>query len=116
MNLAWGTCGSDKSWCGFLTLNINHENFVLKEGVYIIWQKNGPIIKVGKGRIRDKLLNDRNNQELQRYENLLITWAVVESRYRAGVEKYLVNRLSPRFSDASADAVPITVDNLPWPY
>ena len=115
MELKWGTWGDNGSWCGFLTLNMAHPNFNDKEGVYIVWQKNGPIIKVGKGRIRDKISLDRLNTSITAFNNLLVTWAVVLSINRSGVERYLVERLNPRFSETLTESPSVPV-NLPWPY
>lgn len=115
MNLLWGTCGDNGSWCGFLAVNLAHSYFDGKEGVYIIWQGKGPIIKVGQGNLRDRLSAHRREQEIIVFDNLFVTWAVVPAQNRDGVECYLANRLNPRIGRVFPNVVPIEV-NLPWPY
>lgn len=114
MNLTWGTCGDNGSWCGFLTVNLEHKYFDGKEGVYIIWQRRGPIIRIGQGIIRDRLLEHRKDSTIISYPNLLVTWAVVPTESRDGVERYLSNQLNPLVGKRfPVDVAPIEV-NLPW--
>src|SRR5688572_8005059 len=114
LELSWGTCGDNGSWCGFLDVNLNHSNFDGKNGVYIIWQGRGPIIKVGQGAIRDQLIEARNNEEITRFENLFVTWASVETQDVRGVMRFLTEILNPRIeSNGFEDAVSIAV-NPPW--
>ena len=113
MDLTWGTCKGGL-WCGFLTVNLNLPYFDGKEGVYIIWQDKGPIIRIGQGIIRDMSVH-RNDREIIAYPNLLVTWAVVPVQHRRGVERFLSDRLNPRVGDHPMVAAPIEV-NLPWPY
>lgn len=115
MNLTWGTCGNNGSWCGFLIVNLDHSYFDMKEGVYIIWQAKGPIVRVGQGIIRDRLSAHRNDETIISYSNLFVTWASVPAQYRDGVERYLADRLKPRFGDIFPDVTPVEV-NLPWSY
>ena len=115
MNLTWGTCGDNGSWCGFLSVNLAHPHFDAKEGVYIIWQKKGPIIRVGQGNIRERLSDHRRDQTIIAYDNLLVTWASVPTQSHDGVERYLANQLNPRVGDAFPNTTPIEV-NLPWRY
>ena len=115
MQAKWGTCGDNGAWCGFNTLNIDSPGFENGEGVYIIWQKQGPVIKVGKGRIKDKIQEDRGTPEILQYPELLVTWATISSEYRSSVHSYLSNKLKPKIPTNVTDASPVAV-NLPWPY
>jgi len=116
MPLTWGTCSDDHSWCGFLNLNINHPSFEGRQGVYIIWQAKGPIIRVGQGIIRDRIQAHRSDPSITAYPNLYLTWATVPSGQMDGVERFLAERLHPAVGErfpAQAAAIPV---NLPWPY
>ena len=114
-NLNWNTCGNHGSWCSFLSVDLAHNHFNGIEGVYIIWQENGPIIKVGQGVVKDRMASHRNDRRITAYDNLYATWASVAAKYRDGTEKYLADRLKPKVGDAYPDALPIAV-NLPWPF
>ncbi|MCC7004487.1 hypothetical protein IT397_01030 [Candidatus Nomurabacteria bacterium] len=85
------------------------------EGVYIIWQGNGPVIRVGQGIIRDRLSAHRRDTAITAYQNLYVTWAPVSAIYRNGVERYLANILKPRVGDAFPNVNPIPAF-LPWPW
>ncbi|MDD2753866.1 MAG: hypothetical protein PHT44_04640 [Candidatus Portnoybacteria bacterium] len=115
MNLIWGTCGNNGSWCGFFTVNLAHPYFDNMEGVYIIWQEKGPIIRVGQGNIRDRLSEHRKDSKINIFNNLLVTWAVVSEDSRNGVERYLANRLNPIVGSNFPNTNPLEV-NLPWPF
>lgn len=112
--LNWNTCGNSGNWCGFFSVDLNHSHFMGMEGVYVIWQGNGPIIKIGQGTVKDRLASHRNDKRITAYDNLYATWASVPAKYRDGVEKYLADRLKPKVGDAYPDTNPIIV-NLPWP-
>lgn len=116
MNLIWGTCGDNGSWCGFLTVNLAHPHFDNKEGVYIIWQGKGAIIRVGQGVIRDRLSEHRKDTTISAYNNLFVTWASVPSQYRDGVERYLANRLNPVVGERFPKVTAPSEVNLPWLY
>lgn len=115
MNLIWNTCNRG-SWCSFLSVNLDHSHFNGLEGVYIIWQGGGPIIKVGQGLIRNRLSAHREDRAVTSYGNLFVTWAAIPSKStRDGVERFLGDRLKPRVGDVFPNVVPIEV-NLPWSY
>lgn len=118
MNLNWGTCGDNGSWCGFLTVNLEHPHFNEKEGVYIIWQSKGPVIRVGQGVIRDRLTEHRRDGLITTYNNLFVTWAVVPAGQRNGIERYLAERLKPIVGEQFLISEPPVYVNLPftWPY
>ncbi len=115
LELKWGTCQGNNIWCSFAAVNLEHPAFN-KEGVYIVWQKGGRIIKVGRGQLKNKITEERQNALINIKPGLLVTWAAVESKDRTGVVKYLIDILKPEFIDVTGDtSLPVAV-NLPWPY
>lgn len=103
----------DGSWASLPNLNLADRHFDSLEGIYIIWQANGPIVRVGQGVIKDRLFQHRSDVDINRYDDLYVSWAKVEEQYRNGVEKYLADTLSPRVGEAFPDVGSIAV-NLPW--
>ncbi len=114
LQLSWQKCVGDV-WGSFLTVDLAHAHFNDMEGVYIIWQGKGPVIRVGQGFIRDRIAAHRTDRAITAYDNLYVTWARVSANYRDGVERYLANVLQPKVGDVFPDATPIVV-NLPWPW
>ena len=114
MQLAWQKCQGDV-WGPLLNLDLSHPHFNNMEGVYIIWQANGPVIRVGQGIIQDRLYEHRNNTDITEYSSLHVTWAPVGSLHRDGVERYLANILKPIVGDAFPNVAPTQV-SLPWPW
>jgi len=82
------------------------------EGVYIIWQSNGPVIRIGQGIIRNRIAEHRENRAITKYNNLYVTWAKVPIQYRDGIERYLADTLKPLVGDAFPGVDPIKV-NIP---
>jgi hypothetical protein len=111
MQLSWQRCVGNV-WGSLLTVNLNHFHFNNMEGVYIIWQHNGPVVRVGQGVIKDRLWNHRDNPEIARHNPSYVTWARVPVAFRNGVERFLANFYSPLVGDAFPVATPISV-NLP---
>jgi len=112
LNLNWQRCVGNV-WGPFLTVDLTHAHFDSMEGIYIIWQGNGSIIRVGQGFIRDRIARHRTNRTITAYNNLYVTWTPVFAKYRDGIEHYLAEVLKPKVGDAFPDATPIAV-NLPW--
>lgn len=112
MQINWQKC-SGNVWGTLLGVDLNHIHFNNMEGVYIIWQGNGPVIRVGQGNIRDRLYRHRNDPEITKYQSLYVTWAPVSFLYRNGIERYLANVLRPVVGDAFPVAIPTPV-SLPW--
>ena len=114
MQLDWQKCQGDV-WGTFMNVDLSHSHFDDMKGVYIIWQKSGPVVRVGQGVIRDRLAAHRNNEDITAPSSLFVTWAPVNVAYRDGVERYLADTLKPVVGDAFPDADPIPV-SLPWPW
>jgi hypothetical protein len=112
--LLWQKCQGD-IWGPFLNIDLSNVHFNFMEGVYIIWQGNGPIIRIGQGVIKERIADHRTDQAITAYNNLYVTWAPVLVQYRDGIERYLANVLHPKIGDAFPDIDPIKV-NLPWPW
>ncbi len=94
-------------------VDLSHAHFNNMEGVYIIWQANGPVVRVGQGIIRDRLAAHKQDKAITAYPNLHVTWAPVSALYRNGVERHLANTLKPRVGDTFPNVNPIQV-LLPW--
>lgn len=111
MQLAWQVCQG--GWCSFTGVDLGHSHFDNMEGVYIIWQENGPVVRVGQGTVRDRFTAHRTDAAITAYGALRSSWAPVAAQFRDGVERYLANALQPRVGSAFPIALPIAV-NLPW--
>ena len=116
MALRWIKCQGD-GWCKLNAVNLQHEHFDNAGGVYMIWHggKKPAVVYVGQGNIRDRLRFHRNNQKVQNYANidLFVTWALVGSARRSGVEAYLAAQWRPLAGQDHPDGTPIEV-NSPW--
>ncbi len=114
--LNWVKNSNNNQWFDLLRLNLESSYFNNKEGVYIIWYA-GPIeakvIRLGQGNIGDRLREHRTNPEIVRYSHygqLKVTWAIVPSQYRDGVEAYLFESYNPLIGEKSPAAQPISVN------
>lgn len=116
LTVDWIKCQSN-SWCGFLSVDLNHEHFDSMEGVYIIWHggQYPATVYVGQGIIRDRLRQHREEREILACQSygLYATWAAVSLVRRDGVERYLADTLRPKVGHRYPDAEPIAV-KLPW--
>ncbi len=102
-------------WGTFSGVDLSHAHFDTMEGVYVVWQGGGRVIRVGQGFVRDRVADHRTNRDITAYNNLYVSWAPVARAYRDGVERYLANTLNPVIGDAFPNAIPIPV-SLPWPW
>jgi len=116
MDVSWVKCTGNK-WCELNTVNLQHASLNNLEGVYVIWHggSNPATVRVGQGRIRDRLAAHRQDREIQAYASLelYVTWARVDERYQDGVEAYLAQQLRPKVGERFPERTPIPV-NLPW--
>jgi len=114
--LEWIKCEGD-TWCSVNTVNLQHPHFENLEGVLVVWHggASAATLRVRHGVVRDQISALRNDAAVQSYANLglLVTWAQVAPAQRDGVEKYLVERLNPRFGSRLPDRTPLAA-NLPW--
>jgi DNA-binding response OmpR family regulator len=113
----WEKCKGG-TWCNLFELDLDHEHFNDREGVYVIWQgdENPVVLRVGHGLIRESLARERNDKNLWGYTDqheLCVTWAEVNPRFRDGVFRYVSEALEVEFENGSPDVQPIAV-NLPW--
>lgn len=98
LDVRWARCGEDRHWCNLLTLDM--DSIKGEEGVYIIWNSNEErnVVYVGQGNIYDRLAEHKTNEEIINFSIkgfLFVTWAVVPEKYRAGVERYLIENYQP---------------------
>jgi len=97
MKVDWCKCIL-QSRCRLKLINLNNEYFDDLIGVYVIWSGNDEknIVSIGKGKIRDKLIEMQINQKVQSYgPDLFVTWAAVPKVSLQGVEAFLYNELNP---------------------
>jgi hypothetical protein len=116
MNLHWNKCKGDV-WCKLSTVNLSHDHFDSKNGVYIIWHggPNAKTVRIGQGVIKDRLAAHRIDPDVQAYSGhtLYVTWAFVSDASRNGVEAFLAQRLKPLVGERFQNVPSIEV-NLPW--
>ena len=120
IEVKWIRCGegAESHWCSLETLDLTSPHFN-NRGVYIIWPEGSNpnhVVRVGQGKLGQRLGAHRKDQEILGYQTLgklRTTWALVESPYRDGVERYLAEKLEPLVGERFPDAEPIMV-NLPW--
>lgn len=114
--LNWIKCQGDV-WCKLNSVNLQHEHFNNRGGVYVIWHggENPATVYVGQGNLRDRFREHRNNVRIQRYDrySLYVTWASVAPELRDGVERHLGELLSPKVETNLPTAPSIEVQ-LPW--
>lgn len=118
LNINWVKNQNNNQWFDFLRLNLDSPYFQDKEGVYVIWYA-GPseakVIRIGQGHIATRLKEHRSNPEITKYSNygqLKVSWAIVDSQYRDGVEAFLFDSYNPLIGERSPSARPISVDLL----
>ena len=114
INLQWIKCYEGKVWCPLKTVDLSK---VTATGVYVIWHGGDPpnIVRVGQGKITDRLEDHRADQEIivfKQFGELSVTWASVPAAQRDGVEHYLGDQYHPLIGDVFPAADPIEV-NLP---
>ena len=116
MQLNWTRCQGDV-WCKLNSVNLDHEHFNNRNGVYIIWHGGSTpaVVYVGQGNIKERITVHRKDQSIQHYEHLglYVTWATVSKEHRDGVESYLADTWEPRVGIRHPHARPIGV-NSPW--
>lgn len=86
-------------------------------GVYIIWHGGSDpgIVSVGSGNIALALKAQGETKTAHSFakQRLYIGWAPADENTRAGIVRYLTDRLKPKsgVSTGKAEAIPV---NLPW--
>ena len=116
MNVTWLKSGpNNEAWYPFRTVDLSHDHFNNLVGVYIIWQGGAKVVRVGQGKIRERLTDHRNSQQISKLDtgNLCVTWASVGAANLDGVERFLGDTLKPVIAERFPDVAPIPV-NLPW--
>ena len=94
MSVKWAKY-KKQGWCKLNTLNLEQ---VRTSGVFIIWkpQDRNSVIRIGQGHVASELQALRNQSSIVRFgEDLLVTWASIQEKYRDGVERYLYEQYSP---------------------
>lgn len=104
-----------QSRCRLNLINLNNEYFDNLTGVYVIWSGNdmSNIISVGKGIIRDKIIEMQIDKTVQESgSDLFVTWASVPNVSLEGVEAFLCSELDPKIHHTIKSIELINV-NLP---
>lgn len=113
LQLQWIKCSNGANWCPLGTVNLGSVETV---GVYIIWHAGNPgrVVRVGQGKIADRLNCHRNDGAITSYARhgtLYATWASVAAHQLDGVERYLADTWTPLVGDAFPNAMPIAVNS-----
>jgi len=89
-------------WSQLNDLNLRAPQFDNLEGVYVIWHgvETGAYVRVGQGKIREKLQFHKMDPEVQAFKalSLFVTWTSVLEKFRDGVEAFLVKELRPKLA------------------
>jgi hypothetical protein len=97
--------------------NLNLDSIGETVGIYIIWHegKPGKVVRVGQGKIKNRLSAHRNDREIVAYNKkgtLRVTWAAVSSQKdRDGAERYLAETWKPLVGEAFPDVDSIAVNS-----
>lgn len=97
MKINWCKCILQSN-CRLNLLKLNNEHFDNLTGVYVIWSGYDMInvVYVGKGIIRDELINKKIDKKILVFgPDLFVTWAAVPRVSLDGVEAFLSNELNP---------------------
>jgi hypothetical protein len=101
-------------WHSLMNLDLGR---ITGEGVYVIWKgvNYTEILRVGQGKISDRLAEHRTNPDIAGFSvlGLWVTWTEVESQYRDGVERFLGNNLGYGVGERFPEEEPVEV-NPPW--
>lgn len=81
-------------------------------GVYVIWKTGqpGPVVRVGQGIIKDRLIAHRSDPQIIAHQPLFVTWASVSAAQADGIERFLADHYKPLVGAAFPDALPIPVN------
>ena len=114
IDVIWITRADNGDWLPLELADLSQVDVV---GVYVIWFRGQGhnIVRVGQGRIAQRLTEHRNDPQVLAFKNsgpLFVTWAELPAQYLDGVERYLADTLHPLIGDVFPAALPIAV-NLP---
>jgi|CXWL01.1.fsa_nt_gi type II secretory ATPase GspE/PulE/Tfp pilus assembly ATPase PilB-like protein len=115
LSVYWNRCEGD-TWGELYAVDLKDPHFDKLEGVYMVWLGGSQpaAICAGSGLIRDEIAKRRSEPGIlaMRDKSLLVTWAKVDTYSRAGVERWLLENLKPKFPTALPGSVAVEV-NLP---
>ncbi len=117
MEIDWYKCKGD-IWCELNKLDIDHKYVKGITGVYILWYEVQKIefVKIGHGKIRDELLNERKELAIQAFAKykVKVTWAEVSKSKMGQVHAYLEDILKPTISSDNIDKTKKIEVDLPF--
>lgn len=110
LQLNWTTL-QNGNWCNLETVTLSN---VTTFGVYIIWNTNKKVVRVGQGDVASRLGAHRSDPAILRHKanGLYVTWASVPAQSVDGVERYLYDQYSPLVGERAPSVLAISV-NLP---
>ena len=116
MQLSWTKCQGGV-WCKLNFVNLDHEHFNNRRGVYVIWHggTEPQVVHIDRGNIKEGIDRNRSDPEIQQYDSLdlYVTWAAVAEAHLNGVVAYLVQTWPPKVRRNHPSDEPIPV-NAPW--
>lgn len=92
----WVKCSD--TWCNFWGIDLTQDYFFNNPGgVYIIFLGK-EILYVGQGDIKPRIEAHRNEHDFADFkgQDVRVTWCVVETSLRDGIERYLADYHEPR--------------------
>jgi hypothetical protein len=107
-------------WCRLDRVRLAHEHFDGLEGVFVvfacIWMNRAQAIRLGQGRLRERLEEMRSDEEVAVYaaSGLSVTWATVWPPDMDGVERFLAESLRPRVKTPVPTAPAVRVNLPEW--
>lgn len=107
-------------WCRLDHVKLSHEHFDGLEGVFIIfayiWMNRVSAIRVGQGRIRERLQEMRSDKEVAVFagNGLFVTWAKVWVPDMDGVERFLAESLRPKVKTPIPTTPALSVNLPEW--
>lgn len=117
MQLNWTRCQGNV-WCKLNFVNLDHEHFNNRHGVYVIWHggTDPAVVYVGQGDIKERLAEHQKKPEIQQYKHLdlYVTWAAVSEELRHGVEAYLIDMWYSKENAKPPQTVHRIEVNSPW--
>lgn len=96
-------------WLQVDTVNLQDQALDDAVGIYVIWSSKSTI-KIGSGRIRDEIAKLKADRNITNYQDLMISWCVVEPEFIEGIRNYLIKTLKPAISGGESAAIAISVN------
>lgn len=96
-------------WLQADAINLQDKGLDDAVGIYVIWS-NKATIKIGSGRIRDELAKLKASKDVTKYQDLMVSWCIVEPEFIEGIQNYLIKTLKPVISGGETAGIAISVN------